>query len=123
MIQGRVNDGLEAVVGLVIRGSSGRAREIEAIVDTGFNGFLTLPPTLVAELDLPILRKGLGFLADGSEVRFNVHTVVVEWNARRRYIGADATGRRPLVGMQLLRGHSLNVEVDVEGRVVIDEQN
>lgn len=111
---------MEAVVKLVIRGSSVRTREIEAVIDTGFNGFLTLPPTLAAELDLPILKKGLGFLADGSQVRFSLHAVVVEWDGRERYIAADATGKRPLVGMQLLRGHGLYVDVDEGGRVAIE---
>ena len=71
MIEGVVNSAFDAVVNLVIRGSSGRAREIEAVIDTGFNGFLTLPPALVSELGLPLVTRGTAFLADGEEVRFN----------------------------------------------------
>ena len=71
MIEGVVNSAFDAVVNLVIRGSSGRAREIEAVIDTGYNGFLTLPPALVSELGLPLVTRGTAFLADGEEVRFN----------------------------------------------------
>ena len=69
MIEGVVNSAFDAVVNLVIRGSSGRAREIEAVIDTGYSGFLTLPLALVAELELPYFTSGTAFLADGAEVR------------------------------------------------------
>ena len=71
MIEGVVNSAFDAVVNLVIRGSSGRAREIEAVIDTGYKGFLTLPPELIAELGLPFVTRGTAFWADGEEVRFN----------------------------------------------------
>ncbi len=122
MIKGQVNDALEVLVRLVIQGSSGRTREIEAVVDTGFNGFLTLAPALATELGLPLIDRILALLADGSEVRLNVHGVLVDWDGERRYVKADATGSRPLVGMGLLRGHSLYAEMMEGGRVVIEAQ-
>ena len=67
MIEGVVNANMEAVVTLTLRGETGQEREIEAVIDTGFNGFLTLPPTLAVELGLPFASIGLATLADGSE--------------------------------------------------------
>lgn len=52
MIHGAVNAALEAVVPLTVQGAAGRAHEIEAVIDTGFSGFLTLPSALVAVLGL-----------------------------------------------------------------------
>ena len=66
MIEGVVNAAYEAVISLSLRGPSGQTREIDAVIDTGFNGFLTLPPALVAELGLPFLSHGGATLADGS---------------------------------------------------------
>ncbi len=123
MIQGRVNAGFEVMVRLVIRGTSGRAREVEAVIDTGFNGFLSLPPTLATELGLPLIERGQVLLADGSEVWLNVYAVFVEWDGRRRYVKADATGKIPMVGMSLLHRHNLYVEVVEGGMVAIDARN
>ena len=63
MIEGRVNSALEAVIGLVMHRPTGRTRAIEAVVDTGYTGFLTLPTALVAELGLAFVSKSKGFLA------------------------------------------------------------
>ena len=67
MIEGNVNAHLEAIVTLPLLGPAGQAREIDAVVDTGFNGYLILPPMLVAELGLPVVGDGEAVLADGSE--------------------------------------------------------
>ena len=53
MIQGVVNAANEAIITIPLQGSEGRTREIEAVVDTGYSGFLTLPTGLVDELGLP----------------------------------------------------------------------
>ena len=50
MITGIVNEYGEAVIPLVVRGQSGQEVKIQAVIDTGFNGFLTLPPQVVMTL-------------------------------------------------------------------------
>ncbi len=120
MIEGTVNAACEAALILSVRGPEGRPREIEAVVDTGYNGFLTLPPVLVGELDLPFVTSGEATLAHGSAVSFDIHTVTVDWDGHARDIEADAAETTPLVGMRLLAGHDLHVEVEHGGRVVIE---
>ncbi len=119
MIQGVVNAAYEAVVSLTLQSAEGRTQEIEAVLDTGYTGFLTLPPTLVSELGLPFAYVGRAFLANDDQVEFNVHNVTLLWDGELRDIEADATGSTPLVGMLLLDGHSLNIEVESGGEVVI----
>ena len=119
MIEGVVNATYEAVVSLSLQGAEGRPRDIEAVVDTGYTGFLTLPPALVNELGLPFAYVGRAFLANDDQVEFNVHNVTLLWDGEPRDIAADATGSTPLVGMLLLDGHSLNIEVESGGQVVI----
>jgi len=48
VIQGVVNADYEPVITLTVLGPSGRSAEIEAVVDTGFDAFLTLPSESVA---------------------------------------------------------------------------
>ena len=119
MIEGVVNDAYEAVVALSLQGATGQVQDIEAVIDTGYSGFLTLPATLVMELELPFSHVSRAFLANDDEVSFDVHDVTVLWDGQPRYVKADATGSTPLVGMLLLDGHSLNIEVESGGRVLI----
>jgi predicted aspartyl protease len=69
MIIGAVNTDYEAVIRLFVQGPTGPAHEIDTIIDTGFNGFLTLPPALVAALGLMRRSRGRALLANGSEER------------------------------------------------------
>ncbi len=119
MIEGVVNAAYEPVVTLAVQGPSGPAREIEAVIDTGFTGFLTLPPGLVSELGLPFLTGNRATLADGSEVTFPSYGIVVLWDGQAVYTEADAADTTPLVGMRLLDRHDLSIQVRDGGRVVI----
>ena len=119
MIQGVVNAALEALVTLTVQGPTGQNREIEAVVDTGFSGFLTLPTDIVRELGLLYQYRGRAILADGSEAFFHVYDVNVLWDNRLMRIETDAADTTPLVGMRLLDSHDLSIQVRDGGRVVI----
>ncbi len=119
MIEGVVNAGREAVVTLPLQGPEGQAREVEAVIDTGYSGFLTLPPALATELGLSYVGNGHAYLANDAEVEFDVYDVTVLWDGQPRDIEADMTGSTPLVGMLLLDKHNLNIDVESGGRVLI----
>ena len=51
MIRGTVTR-YEGIVRLSVFSQRGQREEVEAIVDTGYDGFLTLPPTMIRELEL-----------------------------------------------------------------------
>ena len=119
MIQGVVNAAYEPVITLALQGPSGQSRDIEAVVDTGFNGFLTLPAVLVSELGLPFISIGRATLADGNEIAYEVYGVAVLWHGHPIQVEADAADTTPLVGMLLLEGHDLSIRVRSGGAVVI----
>ena len=119
MIHGVVNAAYEAVVTLPLQSPKGRTRDIDAVIDTGYSGFLTLPPRLVDELGLPFAYMGQAFLANDSVVDFDVHDVTLLWDGQPRRIKADATGSTPLVGMAMLDRHNLDIEVVNGGHVLI----
>ena len=120
MIEGAVNAAYEAVVTLSVECPTGQTRQVEAVIDTGYSGFLALPPTLAAELELDWSWGGHAFLANDAEVKFDIYDAIVLWNGQRKAIEADAVGSTPLVGMLLLEDHRLTVDVVKSGRVVIE---
>jgi len=119
VIEGTVSAHLEAVVTLPLLDSAGQVREVDAVVDTGFNGYLVLPPMLVADLGLPVVGDGEAVLADGSEAAFDVYGVSMLWDGHPRYVESGAVGVDPLLGMALLDDHDLTIQVRDGGRVVI----
>lgn len=119
MIEGTVNAAYEAVVTLPLQGPDGRMRDIQAVIDTGYTGTLTLPTAVVADLGLSFSHMGWAFLANDDVVSFDVHEVIVLWDGQPRHIKADATGSTPLVGMSLLDGHDVSIRVRNGGRVLI----
>ena len=66
MIVGIVSRDLEATVRLFVRGENGEELEIEAVIDTGFSGFLTLPSAFVTSLALTWRGREDALLGDGS---------------------------------------------------------
>ena len=120
MIEGVVNSAYEPVITLTVHGPSGQPGEIEAVVDTGFTGFLTVTPALAAKLRLDFRGTSRGTLADGSEVALPAYGIAVLWDGQPRYVEADAADATPLVGMRMLDHHNLNIEVERGGRVVIE---
>ena len=106
-----MNTHYEAVVRLSLLNSSGQTRDIDAVVDTGYNGFLTLPPVLVAELELTRLGQKSLVLANGRRDIFDTHGVTVFWDGQSRFVDADEADAAPLLGMSMLDNHDLRIEV------------
>jgi clan AA aspartic protease len=119
MIVGIVSADREAIIRLAVRGPAGHQEEVEAVIDTGFDGCFSLPPALIALLGLAWQRRGRALLADGTESIFDIHEGIVIWDGQPRRIAVDVVDMVPLVGMSLLEGHELNIQVRPTGRVEI----
>ena len=86
MIEGEVNSAYEAIIPLSLQGPAGRTQQIEAVIDTGFTGFLMLPPSLVAELGLVFRGISEATLADGSGVSFDAYDATALWEGDPRVV-------------------------------------
>ena len=122
MIEGFVSADLEAVVRISLLAPDGQTTEVDAVIDTGYSGFLTLPPSLVTELDLPYVFSGRATLTDNTEVSFSVYSVTVIWDSKPLRVEADAVGSAPLVGMAMLDNHNLSIQVRNGGQVIIQAE-
>lgn len=116
-----VNPDREAIIRLPVRGPDEREQEIEAVIDTGFNGFLTLPPEVVMALGLAFIGRGRAILANGSEDLFDIHEATVVWGDRTLDVEAEAADADPLVGTALLYGHDLRIQLVDGGTVTITQ--
>ena len=70
VIRGAVNARLQAVVRLRLRGPGGVEADTDALIDTGFTSYLTLPPAMIFQLGLARQSGGSARLADGSLRQF-----------------------------------------------------
>lgn len=120
MIQGTVNANYEAIISVVVQGTASAQVEVEAIVDTGFNGHLSLPPAVITLLNLSWQGRGSAILGDGSSVLFDIYDATVEWDGEARQISVDGANGEPLAGMALLDGYELMIQVTPAGKVMIN---
>ena len=119
MIVGVVNSELEATLRLTVRGPSGQSRLIKAVIDTGFNGFITLPPVIIDELGFVWKSRTGAILADGSETEFDTYRGILVWNRRRHLIDIDESDTTPLVGTALLANFEMKAQFRAGGKVTI----
>ena len=123
MIAGIVNGDFEPIIPLSIYSVTGHIYTQDVIVDTGFNGWLSLPPSIIAELGLIWKRRGRAILGDGSECIFNIYEAVVLWDGAIVTIPIDEADSEPLIGMSLMEGYQLTVQAIEGGRVELNKLN
>ena len=108
----------EALIRLTIRGFRGREQEIEAVVDSGYTGWLT--SSRRHRCPRPAWQTfGRVILADGSVSCFDVYRAKVVWDHQTRSVYVDEFEATPLVGMALLQGYECKMQVRTRGRVTI----
>jgi clan AA aspartic protease len=117
MIQGKVNTHREALLPLVVGNASGSRQVVDTVVDTGFNGFLTLPSVLITSLGLSWNASDIVTLGDGSEALFDLYAARIIWDGQYREIDVAESETEPLVGMALLYGYRLQIDA-IEGGIV-----
>lgn len=114
MIRGYVNANDEAVIEVEIIGSG----PIEAVIDTGFSGFLVLPRTHPYCSALPVIASETYDVAGGQRVTFDVALGQIHWMGQAMLVEILLSrGAEVLVGTQVFRGQRL--EIDYTTRAVV----
>ncbi len=117
MMQGIVDRNCEAIIRLAIGNAGSQRQMVDAVIDTGFTGFLTLPFSVLTDLDLRAYRREEGILGDGSTCIFDVYRGFVIWDGELRKIDINESDTEPLVGMSLLYGYRMQLDA-IEGGIV-----
>lgn len=120
MITGTVNAKRELIVRLQILNIIRQPQDIEVVVDTGLSRVMTLPPSLVSKLGLPLHSQEEMTLADGTAVWVDTYNAVLVWDGTPQHILVHAVGDHALLGTGLLVGHDLRARVEPGGAVEIE---
>jgi clan AA aspartic protease len=120
MILGKIVDG-RVVLSVSFCIAQTTELAIDFVVDTGFNGYLTLPVPAVAALKLPLESTVVARLADGSESEIPIHLAEIRWNDKMEFVTVLATGTKPLLGTALLQGCRLTIEFNADGMVLVEQ--
>lgn len=120
MIIGTVTANGEAIIRVLVRGPHGQEIEVDAAIDTGFNGFLTLPAQLITALALLFAGTTRAALGDGTEVQMDVFEATVLWDDQERVVSVLAAEGGALVGMSMLSGYRVILDVQDGGAVTIE---
>ena len=99
MITGTVNALTEAILLFRLQDGLGGVVLVETLLDTGYNGDLSLPSSTIASLQLPFLTQNRGVLADGTVQTLNVYSALLEWEGQFKRIEVDEIDGRPLLGV------------------------
>lgn len=119
MIRGAVTDRLEATIPIHLRAADNRLVEVQAVIDTGFNGHVALPASIIERLALEPLGQLPALLGDGRRVVLAVYDATVVWEGAEREVEALHSDAGALVGMALLHGSELRIGVRPGGPVSV----
>jgi clan AA aspartic protease len=123
MMLGAVNANCEATIRIVIGNQNAQRQMVDAVIDTGFTGFLSLPNHIISTLALPWTGIDRGTLGDGSEATFSVYEATIIWDGQSQNIPINAAETEPLVGMGLLYGYCLQIQAVKDSTVKIEALN
>lgn len=118
MMTGIVNVFLEATLSLEIYGPVNSITKI-TVIDTGYNGALTLPLAVITALALIPLVSRAVTLGDTSQRILDFYEAEVIWDGQRQSIQVLCVEGDPLIGTALLNGYKMETDFVVGGQVRI----
>lgn len=119
MPSGFFTSDFEPVIELEVVGPDG-ARSFDAIIDTGFNGGITLPLNWIEDLSLSQAGDQQMVLADGSLTATPLFDAYVIFDGTAYDVVVAGASGKPLAGTNLFRGFSLYVEFQTNGSVELE---
>lgn len=120
-MKGSVDSANRALLGVSIRPAEFDSPVgVVAWIDTGFNGFLIIPRSLIASLGLEEGSTTKAVLADGKQVELESFLCYVDWFGELLAVQVIANdGKFPLLGTEFLTDRRLTIDF-LEGSVEIE---
>ena len=120
MIAGLVNQYLEPIVPVTILDTNEYRWRREVVVDTAFDGDLTLPSEFIEQLGYISAGETDMTLADGQSVKCNFYEAAAVWDGEYRTVYIMESATEYLLGTNLIQGGTLTVQMWEGGEVIID---
>ncbi len=120
MIYGRLID-RKAIAPVIFRLPGQPNFSLDFVIDTGFNGYLTLPVQAVSSMNLPSYSSTPIKLADGSEALSAIHLATVVWDDVEKIVLVLASGYKPLLGTAMMEGYHLEIDFEDNGLVSLEK--
>lgn len=91
---------------------SGRQKQIDCLIDTGFSSGLALNQSFLRHTHFPVVARQKFELADGSQIVFDVYFATVEFGGKKRQLRTVFTESKDnIVGMEFLDGLEFNLNL------------
>ena len=120
MIVGKISPNVEARITVEMILLGGAAQSVEVVLDTGFSEDLVLPSEVIHQLELTPRGNIRMILADGQRTILPVWAGSVIWHERPRRVSVIESSGESLLGMNLLLGSRVTMDVRVDGDVTIE---
>ena len=114
-----VGGGLYAYAEVLLRGPSGREARLYALVDTGYNAYVSVPSEIVNHLGLSPLGTDDVILANAGTETAGIFVGEVSWGRQSINVPVHQIGDEPTIGTALLRDHKLSIDFAPDGDVQI----
>ena len=121
MIRGSVSQDLEALITVDVEDGNGTSHPLEVILDTGFTGYLVLPQDVIRQLRQAYSGRRSVILASGEQSAVDAYAAIVSWHGRRRDVIVLESSGESLLGMSLLSGSRVTLNVQASGSVLIED--
>jgi clan AA aspartic protease len=119
VIRGEVDARRYLIIPASVRDSTGQDIPVQLVIDTGFDGYISLPSELIKQLDLPFITEETFTLADETEREFKTYAAIVVWGEERGVLALMSDGPA-MVGMAMLYGFRVTIDVIDGGEVIIE---
>lgn len=119
MITGTVNRDGDLIAPVRVLDANEYVHRFEAVVDTGFSGYLSLSPRQIRDMGLGPPQPIDMVVANNVTFETSSYPGIVLWRGERRPVQIIESEGTPLIGIALLWGSLLTAEITDNGNVAI----
>lgn len=104
---------------LPVVGQNGQLLVVTAVIDTGYNGSLSLPNAMITALALPPAAVSTITLGDATQRICTFYRAEILWDGAPRRVRVLGVEGDPLLGTALLRDYTFHADFIEGGQVMI----